>query len=149
MLHWMDSPPKHSLPNCAWPRDFHNSSVILYVLSCKTIMALTFIVWTVIGWNLTKLLAMPHAARRNVNGLSMMAQMKRNKIISVQCLVELEAKPKIKNRYECKRKQLRCKIYYANCRIKRNKTRALNTESSSSDNNCCDHSLHICKKCIQ
>ena len=23
MLHWMDSPPKHSSSNCAWPRDFH------------------------------------------------------------------------------------------------------------------------------
>ena len=78
----------------------------------------------------------------------MMAQMKRKKIVSMQCLVKPEAKPKIKNRYECKGKQLRCKIYYANCRIKRKKIRTLNNESRS-DNNCCDHSLHICKKCVQ
>ena len=24
MLHWMDSPPKHSSSNCVWPTDFHN-----------------------------------------------------------------------------------------------------------------------------
>ena len=53
---------------------------------------------------------MPHAACRNINGLSAMVQMKRELFLGIT-LVEPKPNPKIKNRYECKGRRLQFKIH--------------------------------------
>ena len=100
------------------------------------------------SWNLAKSLAISHAARRNLNILSAMAQMKR-KLLLGTALVEPKWKPKIENRYKWKGKELRCKIHYEICTTKDEKDKFPQSKEqcqSCSDSICLDHPLSLCKK---
>ena len=52
------------------------------------------------GWDLAKTLTMPHVIRRDVNGLGLMVQLKRNLFLGTAFVVP-EPKPKIEKRFEC------------------------------------------------
>ena len=56
------------------------------------------------GWDLAKTLTMPHVIRRDVNGLGLMVQLKRNLFLGTAFVVP-EPKPKIKKRFECTAKR--------------------------------------------
>ena len=52
------------------------------------------------GWDLAKTLTMPHVIRRDVNGLGLMVQLKRNLFLGTAFVVP-EPKRKIEKRFEC------------------------------------------------
>ena len=52
------------------------------------------------GWDLAKTLTMPHLIRRDVNGLGLIVQLKRNLSLGTASVVP-EPKPKIEKRFEC------------------------------------------------
>ena len=56
------------------------------------------------GWDLAKTLTMPHVIRRDVNGLGLMVQLKRNLFLGTAFVVP-EPKPKIEKRFECTAKR--------------------------------------------
>ena len=72
------------------------------------------------GWDLAKTLTMPHSIRRDVNGLGLMVQLKRNLFLGTTFVVP-EPKPKIKKRFEPTVKRKKCVIHEANCRTKQEK----------------------------
>ena len=63
---------------------------------------------------------MPHVIRRDVNGLGLMFQLKRNLFFGTAFVVP-ESKPKIEKRFECTAKRKKCVIHQANCRTKQEK----------------------------
>ena len=69
------------------------------------------------GWDLAKTLTMPHFIRRDVNGLGLMVQLKRNLFLAIAFVVP-EAKAKIEERFECTAKRKKYIIHEPNCRTK-------------------------------
>ena len=69
------------------------------------------------GWDLAKTLTMPHVIRRDVNGLGLMVQLKRNLFLAIAFVVP-EAKAKIEERFECTAKRKKYIIHEPNCRTK-------------------------------
>ena len=98
------------------------------------------------GWDLAKTLTMPHVIRRDVNGLGLMVQLKRNLFLGTAFVVP-EPKPKIEKRFECTAKRKKCVIHQANCRTKQEKDNCPRlTEQCQS---CREHSLRLCVKCLE
>ena len=70
------------------------------------------------GLDLAKTLTMLPVIRRDVNGLGLMVQQKRNLCFGTAFVVP-EPKPKIEKRFECTTKRKKCVIHQANCRTTR------------------------------
>ena len=68
-------------------------------------------------WDLAKTLTAPHVIRRDVNGIGLMVQLRRNLFLSTAFVVP-ERKPKIEKRFECTAKRKKCVIHQENCRTK-------------------------------
>ena len=66
------------------------------------------------GWDLAKTLTVPHVICRDVHGLDLMIQPKRNLFLDTAFVVP-EPKPKIKKRFERTAKRKKCVIHQANC----------------------------------
>ena len=91
---------------------------------------------------------MPHVTRRDVNGLGLMAQLKRSLFLGTTFLVP-EPKPEIEKRFECTAKRKKCVIRQANCRTKLKKDnypRSTEQCQSCGDSICREHSLRLCVK---
>ena len=85
------------------------------------------------GWDLAKPLTLPRVIRRDVNGLGLMVQLKRNLFLGTVFIVP-EPKPKIEKKIKYTGKRKKCVIHSANCRIKQEK-----------DN--CPRSTEQCQSC--
>ena len=103
------------------------------------------------GWDLAKTLTMPHVIRRDVNGLGLMVQLKRNLFLGTAFVVP-EPKPKIEKRFECTAKRKKCVIHQANFSTKQEKDncpRSTEQCQSCGDSICREHSLRLCVKCLE
>ena len=103
------------------------------------------------GWDLAKTLTVPHVICRDVNGLDLMIQPKRNLFFDTAFVVP-EPKPKIKKRFECTAKRKKCVIHQANCKTKQEKDncpRSTDQCQSCRGSICREHSLHLCMECLE
>ena len=103
------------------------------------------------GWDLAKTLTMPHVIRRDVNGLGLMVQLKKNLFLGTVFVVP-EPKPKIEKRFECTAKRKKCVIHQANCRTKQEKDNCRKSTEQCQfcgDSICREHSLRLCVKCLE
>ena len=103
------------------------------------------------GWDLAKTPTMPHVIRRDVNGLGLMVQLKRNLFLGTAFVVP-EPKPKIEKRFECTAKRKKCVIHQENCRTKQEKDNCPRSNEqchSCGDSICRELSLRLCVKCLE
>ena len=101
------------------------------------------------SWNLAKALALLHVQRRSLNGLASSVQLKINMFLGTALLVD-EPVPKVERRLTGTGHRRKYQLHMANCHTNTEKDNApKSTKQSFGISICREHSMRVCRGCLQ